>query len=200
MPSARPDPLLAASWFDGRGDAHTRNRSRGADLPADRMIVCSASLGTDDVPGSERLPGERVCTGCATAGDVLAACRDRARDEVREFAVCRPPYGAWARTIPVHDDGRPIERADIALLEGRSARVSRLEAGARGEKRWLRGAAQSVERPTFETIARLVREPTMGFPRMVRAGGEVLIAWSVADGSHAIGSVVHSTRDEESGR
>ena len=40
----------------------------------------------------------------------------------------------------------------------------------------------------------------MGFPRMVRAGNEVVIAWSVAEGGGAIGGAILSTGNEETGR
>jgi hypothetical protein len=84
--------------------------------------------------------------------------------------------GTFGRPIVV-DDGRPLGRVDVVLLDDGSALVSWLEqvgASARVRLRRITGAGNPDD-PV--TVAESSGARSSGFPRMTRAGGEVLIAW-----------------------
>ena len=75
------------------------------------------------------------------------------------------------------DDGRPLGRVDVVLLDGRNALVSWLEqVGASASLRVRRVSADGGRGETM-TIAESSAARSSGFPRMVRSGGEVIIAW-----------------------
>lgn len=146
--------------------------------------------------------------GCPVNGPSLAADGARvalawftaANDTPRvRLAFSSDAGGTFDVPQPV-DDGRPLGRTDVVLLEDGSALVSWLEAGPLGEELRLRRVTPKGERSASRTIAHATQGPTMGFPRMVRAGKEVVIAWSVAEGGGAIGGAILSTGNEETGR
>lgn len=83
----------------------------------------------------------------------------------------------WTAPIRVHDK-RPLGRVDVELLSGDAALVSWLETGA--EQAEIR--ARQVERGGRVGKSRLVARTdaarASGFPRMARAGDEVVFAWT----------------------
>lgn len=77
--------------------------------------------------------------------------------------------------VPASD---PLGRVDVALLEDGSALVSWLD--ALGQDALLRAQRVSMRGPVGEpvTVARTSAARASGFPRMTRAGGRVIFAWT----------------------
>lgn len=75
------------------------------------------------------------------------------------------------------DDGRPLGRVDVIFLEPRTALVSWLEQTDKGTELRVRTMKADGTRGAALTVADSSSARSSGFPRMVYANGEVLIAW-----------------------
>lgn len=93
------------------------------------------------------------------------------------------------------DDGRPLGRTDVVMLEDGSALVSWLEVTAHGEELRVRLVTPDGERLPSMTIVRSNRGRTIGFPRMAIVGDDVVIAWTAPDTGGAIGSAMLALPD-----
>jgi hypothetical protein len=123
--------------------------------------------------------------GCPVNGPSLAARgRDVALawfaapgDESRVQVAFSGDGGAtFGRPVRV-DDGKPAGRVDVVLLDDGDALVSWLEsAGERGEVRVRRVRPDGARGPALVAAGSSTARST-GFPRMERAGTEVVIAW-----------------------
>ena len=128
--------------------------------------------------------------GCPVNGPQLSAAGDTvvvawftgARNEARVFASWSFDAGAtWGQPVRV-DDGRPLGRVDVELLADGSAMVAWLEVvGEAAEVRLRRVRSQGSAEASFR-VAETAQARSSGFPRMVRVGSEVLIAWTSAEG------------------
>jgi hypothetical protein len=77
----------------------------------------------------------------------------------------------------VVDDGRPLGRVDVVVLSGDAALVSWLEQAQDGAELRVRRVSASGARSEVTTVARSSTARSSGFPRMVRSGAEVVVAW-----------------------
>jgi hypothetical protein len=75
------------------------------------------------------------------------------------------------------DDGRPIGRVDVALLPQGQALVSWLEQAESGTELRARLVSAAGERGPALAVAPSSQARSSGFPRVERAGAEVLFAW-----------------------
>ena len=76
------------------------------------------------------------------------------------------------------DDGRPIGRSDVVLLADGTALVSWLESTAFGEELRYRRVRDDGSVEPSRTLVRSRSGRTMGFPRLLRQGPSVLVAWT----------------------
>jgi hypothetical protein len=123
--------------------------------------------------------------GCPVNGPAVAAVDSRAavawfsapgeqgRVQVAFSADAGRTFGAPIRV----DDGRPLGRVDVALLDGDEAVVSWLELGPAGAEVRARTVAPGGTRGAALTVAPSSEARSSGFPRIERAGGELLVAW-----------------------
>jgi hypothetical protein len=112
----------------------------------------------------------------ASGADAAAAWFTAAHDEPRVKLAFSRDAGATFGAPVVVDDGRPLGRVDVVLVDG-GAIVSWLEQVAGGAAlRVRRVAADGAHRDSF-TVADSSAARSSGFPRMVESGGEVTIAW-----------------------
>ncbi len=128
--------------------------------------------------------------GCPVNGPQLAASGDTvviawftgAGNQPRVYVAWSFNAGAtWGQPVQV-DDGRSLGRVDVELLADGSAMVAWLEVvGDAAEVRMRRVRSQGSADPSFR-VAETAQARSSGFPRMVRLGNEVLIAWTSADG------------------
>ena len=123
--------------------------------------------------------------GCPVNGPALASRGQDAalawfaapRDEPRVWAAFSRDGGAHFGPPVRVDDGKPVGRVDLVLLDDGEALVSWLEsAGGRAELRVRRVRADGV-RGEGLVVAGSSAERSTGFPRMKRAGAEVVVAW-----------------------
>jgi BNR repeat protein len=76
------------------------------------------------------------------------------------------------------DDGRPLGRVDVALLDGDDALVSWVEQGEKGAATLrIRRIARDGPRGGAATVAESTGARSSGFPRMARSGSQVILAW-----------------------
>ena len=127
-------------------------------------------------------------TGCPVNGPAIAA-RGRevavawytgAGDAPRvKLAFSRDAGESFASPVTI-DDGSPIGRVDLLLLEDGSALVCWLEKVAGGGSLRLRRVAPSGTMEQTLPIAPSGTARSNGFPQMVRQGESVLFAWTAA--------------------
>ena len=87
------------------------------------------------------------------------------------------------------DDGNPLGRVDVVMLDEKSALVSWLERDTDHARIALRRVTPSgVTQPTFVTTTSQAR--SSGFPRMVSIDGEIILAWTEGDEPSRIGTAV----------
>jgi hypothetical protein len=136
--------------------------------------------------------------GCPVNGPAIAASgRDVAvawftapGDKPRvTVAFSRDAGATFGAPIRV-DDGRPLGRVDVVLLEGGVALVTWLEqVEASASLRARRVRADGI-RGDAVAVAESSPARSSGFPRMVRSEGEVTIAWRDADEPPRVRSAV----------
>lgn len=119
--------------------------------------------------------------GAALASDgqrIAAAWFTAARDQPN-LLLAFSNDGGRTFSAPVDiDDGRPIGRTDIVLLADGTALVSWLESTAFGEELRYRRVLDDGSPKPSRTLVRSATGRTMGFPRLLRQGDSVLIAWT----------------------
>ncbi len=126
--------------------------------------------------------GTRIAAGWFTAAGnrprVLLAYSDDAGEHFSE---------------PVRvDDGRPLGRIDVLLLNDGSSLVSWLEVGSLGEELRVRHILADGARGEARTLASSNQGRTMGFPRMARQANEVYFAWTRSGQSLSVRTAVLS--------
>lgn len=75
------------------------------------------------------------------------------------------------------DDGRPVGRVGIVMLDGGAALVSWLEDTGAGAEVRVRRVGADLARGDAMVVARTTAARPSGFPRMVRSGDRVVFAW-----------------------
>lgn len=127
--------------------------------------------------------------GCPVNGPAIAAEGDRvvvawftaARDTARVNAAFSDDAGATFGPAIRVDEGQPVGRVDVVLDDRGRAIVSWLERGAEEEARVLvRAVARDGAVSAPIAIAASSAARRSGFPRMVRAGPDLVMAWTVA--------------------
>ncbi|HXV85745.1 MAG TPA: sialidase family protein, partial [Gemmatimonadales bacterium] len=114
----------------------------------------------------------------SAAGDTVAIAWFTAPDQQpKTYAAFSTDAGAtWTAPIRV-DDGKPMGRVDIELLADGSALVSWLEATESAEVRARRVRRDGQVDPSW-LVAQTSEARASGFPRMARAGNEIVFAWT----------------------
>lgn len=126
----------------------------------------------------------------ASQGKLLAvAWFTAARDSTRvQVAFSHDEGQTFERPLRV-DDGAPLGRVDIVMLDEESALVSWLERDADRAKIALRRVTPSgVARSTF--VATTSQARSSGFPRMVTVDEEIILAWTEGNDPSRIGTAV----------
>ncbi len=238
-----PGGGLGLVWLDGRSTAATNGRG---DASGDMAIRATffASNGTQQ---SESLIDDRVCECCptaavATADGVIAAFRDRTKDEQRDIMVTRLERGAWTAPVPVHEDGWRIDacpvngpalaaldrqvaiawfnaktdqghafvafspdagrtfgapvrvddqaslgRVAVEMLEDGSAVVGWIEYAEERAQFHVRRVTLAGRSSTSTVVSGLASSRASGYPRLVRAGRELIFAWTeTANGTSSV--------------
>jgi hypothetical protein len=83
---------------------------------------------------------------------------------------------SWSSGIRV-DEGRPLGRVDVALLGDGSGLVSWLEQAKGGAELRLRRVAPDGRRSEAAVVSATPATRASGFPRLLVAGEELLLAW-----------------------
>jgi hypothetical protein len=126
--------------------------------------------------------------GCPVNGPAAAAQGSRvavawftaAHDAPRVKIAFSSDAGASFDTPVSVDDGRPLGRVDTVLLDDGSAIVSWVESAPAGSSLRLRRVGRGGERGPAVVVVRAGERLQNGFPQMVRAGGELVLAWTAA--------------------
>jgi hypothetical protein len=123
--------------------------------------------------------------GCPVNGPAVDARGRRAavawfaapgeRGHVRA-ALSADAGATWSAPVAV-DDGRPLGRVDVAVLDGGGALVSWLERTERGAEVRLRRLGPGGEREAALVVAAASEARGSGFPRLERAGAGTVVAW-----------------------
>jgi hypothetical protein len=85
--------------------------------------------------------------------------------------------GATFDPAIVVDDGRPLGRVDVVALEDGAALVTWLEKTDKGAAMRVRRVVRDGSASHALTVADSDAARSSGFPRIVRSGKEVTIAW-----------------------
>jgi len=126
--------------------------------------------------------------GCPVNGPAVDAAAERvavawyseAGDSARVLAAfSKDRGGRFGAPIQV-DQGAPLGRVDVALLEDGTALVLWLETQGSGAVVLARRVAGDGSRSPAVTIAETTPWRTSGVPRMLRAGGRMIFAWTEA--------------------
>jgi hypothetical protein len=106
----------------------------------------------------------------------FAAPGDTARVRV---AVSRDGGDTFAAATVV-DDGEPLGRVDVEMLDGGRALVSWLESASGQAQVRLRIVGPDAPRGASFSVAATAASRSSGFPRLARSGAEALVAWTDA--------------------
>lgn len=106
----------------------------------------------------------------------FTAARDTARVNVAFSSDAGATFGPPVRV----DDGSPLGRVDVELLDDGRAVVTWLERGEEGADVRLRAVSASGESSAPAIIGRSSEVRAAGFPRMAKQGGRLVFAWTVA--------------------
>jgi hypothetical protein len=127
-----------------------------------------------------------VINGCPVNGPAVAADGSKvavawftaAGDKPTVKAVLSADSGASFGSPVVIGDARPLGRVDVAMMDDGAALVSWLEQGENGAATVrLRRAAADGSLGPVATLAPTTGARSSGFPRMVRSGARVVLAW-----------------------
>lgn len=157
-------------------------RDRSADEVRDVALV-RRDAGRWSQPRPLAADGWRI-DGCPVNGPALAADGERvaaawytgAPGPRVSVAFSNDAGVAFGAPIRV-DDGRPIGRVDVVLLDGGDALVSWLEQAEHGAELRLRRVAPGGARGEALRVADLSAARSSGFPRLERSGARIVLAW-----------------------
>lgn len=95
----------------------------------------------------------------------------------------------WGQPVTVQD-GRPLGRVDTVLLDGGDALVLWMNQAGEGSEIKLQRVSTRGPVGTPLVVARSTAARASGFPRLVRSGGEVVVAWTDPTGGRVKTAVV----------
>lgn len=123
----------------------------------------------------------------ADGDTVVVAWYTGAADKGRvRVAFSQNGGGTFQKPVQV-DDGNPSGRVDVVLLEDKSAVVSWLEnQGDKGAAIRIRQIFPDGRTGESLTVADTSKARSSGFPRMVRAGKDLFLAWTFTSDSPVI--------------
>ncbi len=103
------DGGAALVWLDGRQMKTAEEAGEAEDLDMGDMSVRATTIEVDGALGADLLIDDRSCECCQTSlartsAGLVAAYRDRSREEVRDIAVSRYADGGWTRPTIVAED------------------------------------------------------------------------------------------------
>jgi hypothetical protein len=159
-------------------------RDRSPDEVRDVSVV-RRTAGAWSPPASAVADGWRIdgcpVNGPAVAGDaggraVLAWFAAPGEVAAVRVAFSEDAGASWGGGIRV-DEGRPLGRVDVALLGDGSALVSWLEQTGDGAALRLRRVTPRGELSDATLVSAMRPARSSGFPRMLVAGEELLLAW-----------------------
>jgi hypothetical protein len=125
-------------------------------------------------------------TGCPVNGpqadaigdNVAAAWFTAANDQARAWVAFSQDGGAtFARPIAI-DDGKPLGRVDVVMLDANTALVTWLEVTPAGAEIRARRVAAGGKRGPSMKVADSTSARAAGFTRMARMGRKVYFAWT----------------------
>ena len=117
----------------------------------------------------------------ASGDEVVVAWYTGANDQGRVRVAFSTNNGERFNAPVVVDDGNPSGRVDVVLLEDGSSIVSWLEnVNDKGAAIRMRQVFPDGRRMQSITVADTSQARASGFPRMARAGQDILIAWTYA--------------------
>ncbi len=124
--------------------------------------------------------------GCPVNGPQLAADGDRvaaswftaADEQPRVYVAFSDDASAsWGDPIRV-DEGQPLGRVDVELLADGAAAVSWIETSRELPRVLLRAVGRDGTVGPAVVITEISASRSSGFPRMTRAGDDLLVAWT----------------------
>lgn len=164
-------------------------RDRSADEIRDISLVrrIGGVAGGWTEPYPLRADGWKIA-GCPVNGPALAADGDRvaaawftgANDSSRVWVAFSDDGGARFGAPVRVDEGAPLGRAHVVLLPGGDALVGWLEAPGKEALFQVRRVSGDGSAGPVTTVARTATARTSGFPRIARAGDQVVFAWTDA--------------------
>jgi hypothetical protein len=113
----------------------------------------------------------------ASGGHVAVAWFTMAGGKPRVKIAFSPDSGANFGQPAAVDDGRPLGRVDVILLDAGAALVSWLEQTEKGAELRVRRMRADGTRDAALSVADVGAARSSGFPRMAASQGEVTIAW-----------------------
>jgi hypothetical protein len=124
--------------------------------------------------------------GCPVNGPAVAARENRVvvawftspNDSARVSLAFSDDGGATFSPPVRSDDGHPLGRVDVGLLDDGTAVVSWLERTAAGAEVRVRSIAASGRRGPSVRIGTSSAERASGFPRMASTGKRMVLAWT----------------------
>ncbi len=160
-------------------------RDRTVDEVRDISILRHEN-GTWSEPAPVHRDGWRIA-GCPVNGPALAADGQAvvatwftAADDTPRALLARSSDGGHRFGDPVRvDEGRALGRLDTVLLDDGTALVSALERTDLGEALRVRAVPVQGSPGPALTLASTTGGRTVGFPKMVRSGDEVIVAWTL---------------------
>jgi hypothetical protein len=124
--------------------------------------------------------------GCPVNGPQVDALGDHAavawftaaQDRQRVYAAFSTDGGATFAAPVAIDDGKPVGRVDVVMLDADHALVSWLEQTAAGAEIRARRVSRGGGREASMKIADSVTARAAGFARMARSGSDVYVTWT----------------------
>ncbi len=159
-------------------------RDRSADEIRDVAFVRRVSSGWS-TPALVHADGWRI-TGCPVNGPQIAASERNvavawftaAEDRQRVYTAFSTDAGATFAAPIVVDDGQPVGRVDVVLLDPRTAVVSWIEQRPGGAEVRARAIRRNHSPMPSIRVAGSSTARAAGFPRMASLGRTVFIAWT----------------------
>jgi hypothetical protein len=177
-------------WLDGR---KTRKPKPGHEAEGD-MTVRAARLDAGGTLTREVELDARACDCCNTAavavpGGILAAYRDRDKNEVRDIVVSRLQDGAWTPPAPLHRDGWKINGCPVngPALDSRRTAVAVAWFTMSGDQAQVLAAFSHDGGEHFgDPIAISTGDPLGRVDVALAGDGSALVSWLEAIGQDAL--------------
>lgn len=163
-------------------------RDRSAEEIRDISYVARTGNGWSE-PRPLNVDGWKIA-GCPVNGPQIDAIADRAAaawftapgEKGRAFVAFSDDGGAtFGKPVPI-DDGKPVGRVDVVMLDRGTALVTWLEQTAAGAEIRARRVSRERGAEPAITIAESSTARAAGFARIARAGADVYFAWTEVDG------------------